>query len=242
MDINDPIAAFERALRRRARILVVGSVAGAIVETGVLFFYATSLFGGLPPWLAIVVGLVIPAGVVGFLVLLREQNRRTVEFVRAVRPRIRDATMVSGTGAMLVFDNGLVFLPVGVGSSFWLYGSPSGAVLEAKTARDVQSARRGGYRMRRVVVVGAHRGPSWARERLGEIQDRVGTKQAFASVAERPGTAIPDPSAAAWVAMAMFPDARWSRKADRWLLELDNLRDFLLRLREERPVAARGGS
>ena len=241
MYANNPIAAFERALRKRVRLLVAATVAATIVESGFFIFYSTAIYNGLPLWVAVLVGLTLPAGLVGFLVLLREQTRRTVEFVRAVRPRIRDAALFSGTGPVLVFDNGLAFSAFSIAASFWLFGYAGGAVMDPRTAREVQAARRGTYRMRRVVSVGTRRGPTWARDRLRGIQDRVGTKQAFASLIERRGTGTPDSTAAAWAAMAVFSDLRWTRKADRWLHELDTVRDFLLALRREPSLSEQPG-
>ncbi len=223
MYANNPIAAFERALRKRVRLLVAATVAATIVESGFFIFYSTAIYNGLPLWVAVLVGLTLPAGLVGFLVLLREQTRRTVEFVRAVRPRIRDAS------------------PFSIAASFWLFGYAGGAVMDPRTAREVQAARRGTYRMRRVVSVGTRRGPTWARDRLRGIQDRGGTKQAFASLIERRGTGTPDSTAAAWAAMAVFSDLRWTRKADRWLHELDTVRDFLLALRREPSLSEQPG-
>jgi len=230
---SDPVARFEVRLRRIQHLVLLLTVAGLAVETVVMatLFLITS--GGRAIWVFVYVAASLPVGLTVFVWAVRRAGSQLVALVNVLRERLLDAGLVAGTHAVLVFDNGIVAMPAAMNVIFAVYASPVGGVSTPQTAAEAKQLSRGASHTRGEGSVSPHRGPEAARVRLAEITQALQVRGARALLRGRRSTAPPDMQASAWTAALIVTDPKWATKGERWLAELDAIRDFLERLRTE---------
>lgn len=223
----DPVARVERDLKRTVWIIVPLTIAGATVGAAQVVF-ETQLRGATPPWLIPFIAVDMPSSGVIIYWLFRRGNRKTVDFVRGLGPRVRDAGVARGRGVLVVFDNGLVLQLARGQFIFWGFLAADGSALGANTVGEVRRWWRG-FHGRRKGSVGPRQKDTLAGAGLDQIRTNLGARWAWLHLFERQGGTAPSPGEPLREAMATFYLPRWSEKAD----EVKGQVDGIVRLMQE---------
>jgi len=227
---SDVVNRFEQTFRRHTRLLIAFMLVGFAAEMALIAVIFLRL-PGVPIWI-FAPGALVLAAIPALRRMMDRARARFVGFLRSVGPRLVDAGFLGGSGALFVFDNGIVVQPLSGNVSAWLFDSSLESPAAPHTVEEAIRMRRASLGMKTAGVVTQNRGPESVRTQLLELQRRLEVQRPRAFLRERRPVSVRDPRAPTRMSALIVMDPRLFENGNRWMTELDSIRDFLVSLRE----------